>query len=240
MRAVVRWSLAAAFGTFTVAACGDSSGPAGGPVALFTNGTIVDYDTSLSGSEASQLEFTLKSFGLTVRQVVDFDSTALATALSGTGAFVMPERAGNIAPLMTEGAKTVLRRFVDSSGGVLIITPDGAGIDLLDTLFNYALVSGPDTSERITLNAGAAAGTPFSGGPAFIWNNNGTYYFDPTSLPPGGKAIYIDGANPGGAVAYIPQGRGVVVLIGWDWWQAAPHGSQDGGWLEILRRALRS
>jgi len=30
------------------------------------------------------------------------------------------------------------------------------------------------------------------------------------------------------------------VLIGWNWYNAAPHGSQDGGWLEILRRALRS
>jgi hypothetical protein len=207
-------------------------------VALFTNGTYVDYDTANTRSEASQLEYTLKSFGLTVVPVNAIDSAAIATALTGTGVFIMPEEEVlAVASVLTAGAKTAIRRFVDSTGGTLIIVPDGAGIELLDTLFNYAILSG-SFENFTTLNGTAAAGTPFAGGPARIWENNGTYEFDQTSLPAGGVAVYT-GTAGGATVGFIPQGRGMVVLISWDWFQAAPHGPQDGGWLEVLRRALR-
>lgn len=221
------------------AACGDSSGPGVGPVALLTNPLYVDYDTADIGSEASNIEFTIKSFTLTVRQVNAIDSTALATALGGAGVFVVPEQeTGSVAPVLTAGAKTVIRRFVEVNGGVLVIVPDDAGVALLDTLFNYAIDNsfGGDSSR---LNATNAAGTPFAGGPAVLPNNDGTYYFGPLSLPTGGKAIYRDTTvNASAAVAYIPQGAGYVVLVGWDWYDAKPHGAQDNGWLEALRRAL--
>lgn len=222
------------------AACGDSSGPGVGPVALLTNPVWVDYDTSLTGSEASNMEFTIKSFTLIVRQVNANDSTSLATAFSGAGVLVVPEeRNTDFTTTLTAGAKTVLRRFVEVNGGVLVIVPDSRGLVLLDTLFNYAIVGGFAGDSGI-LNATAAAGTPFAAGPAVLPDNNRIYYFDPTTLPTGGKAVYRDTLNASASVAYIPQGNGVVVLIGWDWFDAMPKGAQDGGWIEALRRALRS
>lgn len=238
MRLFKRLGFIAVAGAFAATACGDSSGPGVGPVALLIDSAYADYDPVSSGSEASQLEYTIKSFGLTVTQITAIDSTSFATALNGSGVLVIPESNGDLATDLSAGARSLLRHFVDSSGGVLIIVPDDGGLALLDSLFAYAIASGADS--EITSLTAAAAGTPFAGGPAFIWDNNGTYYFDPATLPTGGKSIYAIGSNTGASVAYIPQGRGVVVLIGWDWYQAAPHGPQDGGWLEVLRRALRS
>jgi hypothetical protein len=234
-----RLRLAVATAAFAVAACGDSNGPGNGPVALLTDVSYVDYDTSSTGSEASELEFTLKSFGVTVTQVNAIDSANLATILAGTRAFVIPEAGGDISLDLTDGAKTVLRRFVDSAGGVLVVTADDAGFALIDTLFIYSIVAGPD-SQYTHLNVAGAAGTPFAGGPSVLYENEGTYYIDVATLPAASDAIYTHSGGAFASVAYIPQGRGVVVLIGWDWYNATPHGSQDGGWLEILRRALRS
>lgn len=220
------------------AACGDSSGPGVGPVALLTNTVWVDYDTALIGSEASNMEYTIKFLTLTVRQVNANDSTSLATAVGGAGVFVVPEEKNtDFTTTLTAGAKTVLRRFVEVNGGVLVVVPDSRGLALLDTLFNYAIV-GNFAGDSSRLNATAAAGTPFAGGPAVLPDNNGTYYIDPTTLPTGGKAVYRDTVNASAAVSYIPQGAGFVVLVGWDWYDAKPKGAQDNGWVEGLRRAL--
>src|SRR5687767_4670956 len=167
MRSGIRRGGVAAL-AISAAACGDSNGPGGGAAALLTAGSYVDYDTASTGAESSQLEFTLKSFGVTVTPVNAIDSANLATILAGTGAFVIPEVGGDIALDLTEGAKTVLRRFVDSTGGVLIVTADGPGFALLDTLFTYSIVAGPD-SQYTHLDAAGAAGTPFAGGPSILY-----------------------------------------------------------------------
>jgi hypothetical protein len=39
------------------------------------------------------------------------------------------------------------------------------------------------------------------------------------------------------AVLVIPQGAGFIIYMGWDWFNAAPFGSEDGGWVEVLARA---
>ena len=239
MRAGAWRAVTAAFIAFAAVACGDSSGPGGGPVALLTNVSYVDYDTSDAGSEASNLEFTIKSFGYAVTQVNAVDSATVAGALRTNGLFVVPEGGGDIWLDMTGGARTVLERFVDSSGGVLVVTADDAGLGMVDSLFGHTITGGLDSIVSV-FNGTNAAGTPFAGGPPLLYDNNGTYYFDPATLPTAGKAIYITAGGAGASIGYIPQGRGVVVLIGWDWYQAMPKGAQDNGWLDILRRALRS
>jgi len=225
------------FLAIAVAACGDSSGPGGGPVALLTS-PYVDYDTADGGSEASNLEFTLKSFGYTVTQVNGIDSTTVASVLATSRTFVIPEAGGSMWIDMTAGARTVLERWVDSSGGLLVVTADDAGINMVDSLFGHTITGGPDSTVTV-FNSANAAGTPFAGGQGLLFDNDGTYHFDATTLPTGGKAIYINHSG-GASVGYLPQGRGVIVFIGWDWYQAMPKGGQDNGWLDVLRRALRS
>ena len=71
-----------------------------------------------------------------------------------------------------------------------------------------------------------------------VWENDAVYTIDPDYLPLGARVIY-QGINGGVAVAIIPRAKGAIIFLGYDWYNAAPHGSQDGGWLEILRRALQ-
>jgi hypothetical protein len=37
----------------------------------------------------------------------------------------------------------------------------------------------------------------------------------------------------------IPNGSGNVILLGWDWYDAAPVGAEDGGWNAVFEAAVR-
>jgi hypothetical protein len=218
------------------AACGDSGGP-GGPseVLLFTNASFVDYDTSDMGSEASQMEYTLNSFGVATTPFTAYDSASFAAILPQHRVLVIPEQENNwLVDSMTLGARTALRRFVDSGGGLLIVSADNGGIVLVDSVFRFTMVPGTN-NDAYRLRTDAPA--PFAGGPAIIWNNDGTNAIETTGMPPA-QWIY-QGDDGGVPVAVIHEGRGAIVMLGWDWYAAAPHGPQDGGWIEVLRRALR-
>lgn len=220
-------------------ACGDSSGPARpSSVALLTNSEFVQYDTSTYEAEASELEFTIRGFGIPVTPVLAYDSASLLGTLAHNPVFVVPEGEGNseFADSLSHGTYAALRAWVDS-GGVMIAVPDFAGAQLVDSVFGYAL-SGGSSSRSFALKSSTASGTPFEGGPTRLWENDGVYLIDPDYLPPEAQIVY-QGVAGGVAVAIIPRGRGALIFLGWDWYNAAPHGSQDGGWIEVLRRALR-
>jgi hypothetical protein len=104
-----------------------------------------------------------------------------------------------------------------------------------------------DVLPPFTLDASAAAGTVFEGGPATLPQNQPcggggcTTGVLASSLPPGSKIIYKD-ANGTAVVALIPPtgsvtGEGNIVIFGWDWFDAFPIGTADGGWQEVLDRA---
>jgi hypothetical protein len=131
-----------------------------------------------------------------------------------------------------------------SNGGTLIVFDPGTG-DPLAVLnevfgvktFTFQLTSGGGAASPISLDAAGAAGTPFEGGPATLSiNANATDTVLPSSLPDGSRVIYRD-ANGNSAVTLIPVGGGNVVIMGWDWFDAKPGGSQDGGWLAVLDTA---
>ncbi|MCW8984742.1 MAG: IPTL-CTERM sorting domain-containing protein, partial [Thermoanaerobaculales bacterium] len=60
-----------------------------------------------------------------------------------------------------------------------------------------------------------------------------------SSLPPGSLVIYEANTGPADSVVtLIPEGAGWIVFFGWDWYNGAPTGSEDGGWLEVLDRGV--
>lgn len=219
-----------------VAACGDSTGPGGArSVALIVNSVFVDYDTADYGSEASEMEHTLRSFGVQINPITAYDSTTLAGVLATSQALIFPEAFSAIPESLSTGTLALIRDWVDSTGGVLIVVPESDNRALLDSLFGYTITGG---SSHNTYDLGAgAAGTAFAGAASLVWDNDGTYVINAASLPVGAHVVYANGTDV--VVSVIPQGRGVVVTLGWDWYNAAPHGSQDGGWIDALRRALR-
>ena len=137
---------------------------------------------------------------------------------------------------MESSARTAIADFV-SDGGTLIINADASShyIYLLNSTFGYWLSSG-SWGSPYNLNTTDAAGTVFAAGPASLPYNNGTYDLSTASLPAGALSIYEDASNT--AVAQIAYGDGTIIILCWDWYDAAPTGSLDGGWLEVLYWAM--
>jgi hypothetical protein len=81
----------------------------------------------------------------------------------------------------------------------------------------------------------SALGTRFAGGVGSVPGNNETTIV--MDVPLSGVGIYQD-AGFQNIVARISHGLGQVVYLGWDWYDAIPPGTHDGGWLEVLNRAV--
>lgn len=81
-----------------------------------------------------------------------------------------------------------------------------------------------------------ASSTSFDDDPISIPINDASDSLDTASLPLGALSIYTNATQC--LVAVLPYGAGRVVFLGWDWWNAAPVGSQDGGWLQVLDSAV--
>src|SRR5262249_37595118 len=76
-------------------------------------------------------------------------------------------------------------------------------------------------------------------GPSHIAPNYPSFGLYNFSLPPGGLSIYgITGISVS-TVAMIPYGAGTLIYMGWNWYNAVPRGSQDGGWVEVLADAMQ-
>jgi hypothetical protein len=129
-----------------------------------------------------------------------------------------------------------VRNFV-LRGGDLIVhgTSDQRAPNLLNALFGWQLTSGAVGNATIGPDAG---GTPFAGAPERILANQRTRGLDLTSLPAGAQVMYVNRTRA--PVVQFIQGSGRVLFLGWDWYQAAPLGDKDGGWLRLLVAAIES
>jgi hypothetical protein len=119
---------------------------------------------------------------------------------------------------------------VATGGGLIVFDRAGSnGTALLNTLFGYGLTAGPGGGPY--KKSGEVAGTAFATGPASLPDNDATDSLDTATLPSGAAAMYANGASA--AVVAFSVGTGEVVFLGWDWFDAAPAGTQNGGWLLV-------
>lgn len=199
-------------------------------VAVFDNGTYVDTAGG-SGSESDTIQASLSSLGHSVTTFTGLTAASFTAGLSGKDALLIPEQENSaLAPALDVAAKAAIQNFVANGGG-LIISADYAGF--LNGVFGFGLSYGSSSTASLTP---AAAGTAFAGGPASLPPHSQTIEFNTATLPAGSATIYSDGA--GSTVALIPYGAGTIVSLGWDWFDAAPLGSQNGGWLTVLGSAV--
>lgn len=222
------------FASAALAACGDdgsSVDPSDHPAGLLVAG---DFDVTDYGSEASNLMFALQSAGYPLDTTSAMDSTSIAALLAGKDIVFMPE----VTPTFDAGTQAILKAFVNN-GGTIVLVGGYDHLDWVNSAFGWSLSTGDGWSERHPMpKAPGAAGTPYADGPASIPGNDGGSQLSAASLPDSGVAVYLgqDG-DTDASVAILPSGSGRLVYFGWDWYDGAPNGLQDGGWRSLLRKS---
>jgi len=227
--------------------CSFCSEPAS--VVVFFNDTYVDTSSASPNAEADNIRASLVSLGHTVTTfTTGIAATDWTTALAGKQVLVMPEQRLSPAPelgnVLSTAAKTVIKNFVLNGGG-LIINATQQNLDqwFLNKIFGFAPGGDGQYTGNWRLESTAAAGTAFCGAQSSLFANADTQIIFTTAVSavPGGKSIYVDPlpyAADHSIVSILPYGSGEVVILGWDWDSAAPNGSVNGGWLNILDRAV--
>ena len=214
----------------------------GAPDAVKKIALFFDANYTPVTREAENTLYGLQAAG---HNVVPFDGTAQeqwAAALDGADVLVIPElEYGGLSGALSLQAKSVVSNFV-AGGGCMIVhgVYDSTDETLLNSIFGYALVHGSYSGSGFML-AGLTneTGSAFAGGPATVPDLSGTSTWQINSLPPGSRSFYQGFSTNETWVAWIPEGRGSIVFLGWDWYNAPPQGSQDGGWLEVQERAIQ-
>jgi hypothetical protein len=204
-------------------------------VSVFDDPMYVDTSGGYA-SESDNVQASLNFLGHSVNPFVGITASDFAAAIGASDLLLFPEFERR--PLggdLSASAKSTLTDYV-SSGGSLIINGSSNAPEFLNAVFGFSLVyiHVGGSSNR---NAIDAAGTAFAGGPANVPNNNATLPLT-GSLPAGTLVIYVGPSSTGATVAIIPFGSGKIIFLGWDWFNAAPIGGYDGGWLEVLDRAV--
>ena len=222
----------AVLGTLGLAACGSdgsSNAPSDHPAGLLTAG---DFDVTDYGSESSNLMFALQSAGYPLDTTSATDSASIATLIAGKDIVFFPE----YSPTFDAGTETILKAFVDN-GGTIVLVGGYDHISWVNSAFGWSLAQGSGWSDRHPMpRTAGAAGTPYAGGPSSIPANDGGANVTAASLPDSAVIVYAgEDSDTDGSVVILPSGSGRLVYFGWDWYDGAPMGLQDGGWRKLLR-----
>jgi len=214
-----------------------------GKVALLADRSFVDYFPGASGSEASNVEGVFsRLFGIPVTPFNGVTAPDLAAGIGTRKVLAIPDQElGGLAAGLDAAGKAAIQGFVDSGGTLLVFGEFGTTVpELLNDadLFGFSVARGANDVEQV-LDAAAAAGTDFEGGPTPIPGNDGNYTLTVATVEAsGGTVLYADAGDTNAGVAVFPVGSGRIVFIAWDWFSGAPVGGADGGWVNVLKRAI--
>lgn len=232
-----------------LSACGGGGGAGSAPavvyldrVALFADDSYVHYSPGSSAAEASNLEAALRAMGYAVTPFTGTTSSEFQSALSGRDILIIPKLAvGDLSQDLDASAKAVITGFVNSGGTLVVFNTGQPGpsndINLVNSLFTHNIATPMGTiTGNIAKNITHAAGTAFEdSGPETLEAVNAVTVLD--SLPANARSIYTDNSG-NAALALLPEGQGQVVIMGWDWQEARPVGTQDGGWWSALYQTV--
>lgn len=208
-------------------------------VALLADTAYVDYNPGATGSEASNMEGTInRTADVRVTPFKGITPEIIGAALLNRKVLVITEPFGGLETDLSGPARDAIVSFVKGGGTLLFSYPAGTSSTIANSTFGFSLV-GSGLDQDPAIDDAEAAGTRFAGGPKDLSQNDATSGITVASLPPGSKAIYKD-SGTAAAVVVIPFEAGQIIFVGWDWFDAAPVGSQDNGWLDVLSRAVRS
>jgi hypothetical protein len=197
---------------------------------ILMNGNYTDLE-----QEAPNLVAAINSFGYSYSTFTDISESTFSSFSGGT--LVIPELQGDdLDAALTSGAKDAIEAFVSDGGTLLTFKPNSNDLYiLLNNIFDFSL-STNSVDEPINLTTEGLS--LLLATPSTISDNDGTGSLDTTTLPPDSVTIYEgDNANQS-VVTMMPYGEGKIYVLGWDWYDGAPLGSQDNGWLSVLNGIL--
>lgn len=213
---------------------------------ILINDTYVDYlaEGSESGNEPNNIMAYLDANAIAYETFIDISESGWDDifVLGKAGYVIIPElEINDILPDLTSGAKNKINNFVSSGGKLLMFAPDnGDVVPFLNDIFSFSIISGGEggISEPISLTVAGSALFPSES--ATIPSLSDTSFLDTSTLPAESVTIY-EGSGPNqSVVTMIPYGSGKIYVLGWDWYDAAPIGAEDGGWLNLLESILQS
>ncbi len=211
-------------------------------IAVFDNGAFVDTTSGGVSAESDNIQASLISLGHAVNTYTGTTAAAFNAAIAGSNVLLFPEfENGLLGSFLGAPAIAALSGYVAGGGGLIINGGSNfinhSSDDFLNLVFGFGVSNSAfGVGGTNNLNVANAAGTAFAGGPTPIPGNNATHPIL-VGLPGGSLSIY-DNTGGGCAVCLIPFGAGPIVYLGWDWFNAAPVGSVDGGWLAVLNSAV--
>lgn len=195
-------------------------------VAVFYNNAYVDAGAGI-GSEATNVIATLNAQGHTVTTFTGITAADITNATAGQDVLVIPElQNGDLNAGLDAAARTAIFDFVNMGGNLIIHGSGGNNtVDLLNALFSYTLVRGTGDLNGVVLT-----------GPTALTGQDGTYPVTTASVPAGANILYTNGTDT--AVFDDIVGTGHVKFLAFDWFNAAPNGTQDAGWLTVLANSV--
>jgi len=184
-------------------------------------GTIAFFDNALftdPPEESANLAASLTALGHTLNTFSGFTAADWITATTGVDLLVIPELdSDDLNGSLDAAARAAIASYVSGGGGLLMFDRSSFETpNLLNAVFGYSLVGGSISGDQ-TLNAIAAAGTVFAGGPATVPQSDATEPFDTASLPAGALSIYSQGT--GTSVFVTDFGSGRIGFLGFDWFE---------------------
>ncbi len=214
----------------------------GAEVLVFDDATYVDTaGTQLDESDTIQQSLT--SLGHNVSVITTDNSNALGAALKGKDVFVIPElEVAGFAPSAAFIAE--LQAFTARGGTVIVAGGNtlGRNTDFMNDVFGFS-----------TTETGSTAATPIEKVVNPATNHVTTFDDDPATLAsnpqitsivggigglPTDAVVLYEDDNGDATVWGVGYGLGQVISLGWSWVEAAPLGTRDGGWLQVLDSAV--
>ena len=207
-------------------------------VAVFDNPLYVRTDGT-DAAESDNVQDALEAYGFTVSTFTDFSAAGFQAALAGRDVLVIPEQhVASLASVLGTAAGDAIENFV-AAGGNLIVHGEQSGRDvaLVNAIFGTSIASTSFTRGTTSFRTASADGTFANDALSLAWLDRTSAWLT-SSLPTDARSIYA--ANGATSVAAFGHGAGEVVLMGWDFFRAAPApGTFDGGWLQVLASAAQ-
>ncbi len=217
-------------------------------VALFYNSDYVQISEGNLFAEGSNMLATLDALGHEVNPFSSLDATDWTTILNQNDLLIIPElEIKNLNEDLPSETKILLHNYIKNGGGLIIcgvVAPNpsnsGNALRLLNGVFDFDLQSGAIAlSGQSSMNQNQILNTFYKDCDASVENNN-SISFITGGLPVGSKRIYSDQIETNNTtVALVPFTNGKIAYLGWGWWNAAPLGDQDNGWLSILEASIK-